>query len=166
MDKLGERLAFERAGVRLYEAAIVKCEALQAASDEQLPLEGLRHICKEEAGHAELIVAAIQQLGGDPTAQTPSADLVGVEGMGLMQVLGDPRTTLAQSLHALLIAELADNAAWELLITMIQSAKQSELATRFERARADEAEHLARVKQWHAEAVMREASLKQAVKSH
>ena len=62
--------------------------------------------------------AAIQSLGGDPTAQTPAADVTGVEGMGLMQVLTDPKTTVAQALHAILVAEMTDNAAWEELIEL------------------------------------------------
>ena len=58
------------------------------------PAKDLQHIRDEEAMHFALVGAAIQSLGGDPTAQTPSADVAGVEGMGLMQVLNDPKTTV------------------------------------------------------------------------
>ena len=70
MDKLGERLAFERAGTRLYDALMVKCAADGAAG---IPAKDLKHIRDEEATHFALIGAAIQSLGGDPTAQTPSS---------------------------------------------------------------------------------------------
>src|SRR5687767_3526920 len=38
LNKLGERLAFERSGVRLYESFIRKCEALNGGSMSPLPM--------------------------------------------------------------------------------------------------------------------------------
>lgn len=50
LDKLGERLAFERSGTRLYEAVMAKCEATQG--DKTVPDIGeLQHIREEEARH-------------------------------------------------------------------------------------------------------------------
>ena len=152
LDKLGERLAFERSGVRLYEALLTKCQA----TPEKLPgmsTEQLMHFRDEEAKHFKLVADALERLGADPTAQTPAADLTGVESMGLMQVLDDPRTTVAQSLHALLIAELADNAGWELLIQLAEDLGQDELVTSFEQALQEEMEHLEHVRQWVAQSV-------------
>jgi hypothetical protein len=40
------------------------------------------------------------------------------EAMGLMQVLTDPKTSVAQALHAILVAEMPDNVAWEELIEL------------------------------------------------
>lgn len=37
VDKMGERIAFERGGVRLYEALIAKYQAVEAIGDEVLP---------------------------------------------------------------------------------------------------------------------------------
>lgn len=45
-----------------------------------------------------MLSEAIVDMGGDPTAQTPCADVSAVAAMGLIQVLTDPRTTLAQGL--------------------------------------------------------------------
>jgi len=87
-------------------------------------------------------------LGGDPTAQTPCADATATASMGIMQVVTDPRTTLAQSLNAMLIAELADNAGWELLIALAQEAGKTEIAELFEDAMAEEQEHLVTIKSW------------------
>jgi ferritin-like protein len=150
MDKLGERLAFERSGTRLYEALMVKCEAAQAF----IPLKDLQHIRDEEHTHFALVGAAIQSLGGDPTAQTPSADVTGVEGMGLMQVLTDPKTTVAQSLHAILVAEMTDNAAWEELIELTTAAGKDDLVGRFSKARDEEVEHLEKVRTWYKKATL------------
>src|SRR5687768_9511419 len=151
MDKLGERLAFERAGTRLYDALMVKCAADGAAG---IPAKDLKHIRDEEAMHFALVGAAIQSLGGDPTAQTPSADVAGVEGMGLMQVLNDPKTTVAQALHAILVAEMTDNAAWDELIELASQAGTDDLVARFTKARENEAEHLEKVQAWYKDATL------------
>jgi rubrerythrin len=145
MDKLGERLAFERAGTRLYDALMAKCKALESP----VPMKEIQHIRDEEAMHFALVGAAIQSLGGDPTAQTPSADVTGVEGSGLMQVLSDPKTSVAQALHAILIAELADGAAWAELIELTEAEGNDDLVKRFTDAEAREMEHLEKVRGWY-----------------
>jgi len=175
MDKVGERIAFERGGVRLYEALLAKYEAASQRAGDVLPsasevhevahaqgmavlapVEGespaqtLRRIRSEELAHFRLLCEAMTQLGGDPTAQTPCADVTATASMGIMQVLTDPRTTLAQCLNAILTAELTDNAGWELLIQLAEHAGESELAGRFLGALAQEQEHLVTIKGWLA----------------
>jgi rubrerythrin len=152
LDKLGERLAFERTGARLYDALITKCEVML---DEQISmaLEDLASIRADEARHFLLLKDAIESLGGDPTAQTPSADLVGIESMGLVQVLNDPRTSLAQSLHAIVTAELADKAGWETLIALADEHELSDMVNDFTLALNEEREHLALVQTWYEEAI-------------
>ncbi|RYF70888.1 MAG: ferritin Dps family protein, partial [Comamonadaceae bacterium] len=83
-----------------------------------------------------------------PTAMTPCADVQATATLGIMQVVTDPRTTLAQSLNAMLAAELIDNASWELLASLAEDAGETELAGRFLGALAQEQEHLAVVKGW------------------
>ena len=150
MDKLGERLAFERSGARLYDALLAKCKA----AGSKIPQKELQHIRDEEAMHFALVGAAIQALGGDPTEQTPCADVAGVEGMGLMQVLTDPKTTVAQALHAMLVAEMTDNAAWEELIELAMPQGNDDLVARFQKAQQNEAEHLEKVRGWYRKETM------------
>jgi rubrerythrin len=150
MDKLGERLAFERSGTRLYDALMAKCKSVGC----KIPQKELQHIRDEEAMHFALVGAAIQSLGGDPTEQTPCADVAGVEGMGLMQVLTDPKTTVAQALHAILVAEMTDNAAWEELIELTMQVGNDDLVARFQKAQQNEAEHLEKVRAWYKKETM------------
>ena len=157
IDRLGERLAFERSGTRLYEAMLTKCRA--GADGAGQYVEQLEHFCAEEAQHFSMLSACIEQLGGDPTAQTPGANVTGVESTGLMQVVTDPMTSVAQSLHALLIAELADNDAWEELVALADELGQAEMAKKFQGARDEEREHLEKVRAWHKEATLQEARL-------
>jgi rubrerythrin len=68
--------------------------------------------------------------------------------MGLMQVLTDPRTTIAQCLNTLLTAELTDNAGWELLSELADSADQPQLLEPFAEALKAEQQHLSIVHDW------------------
>ena len=54
LNKLGERLAFERAGVRLYEALLSKHEAY-GSFDGGPTRENIEHILTEELAHFERV---------------------------------------------------------------------------------------------------------------
>jgi hypothetical protein len=148
LDKLAERLAFERGGARLYDAVCAKAAA-QSGERNIVSTEELLEIRNSEARHALLIKECIETMGADPTAQTPCADLVGIETMGLLQAASDPRTTLAQTLHAALAAELIDNEGWEGLITMAREMGYEDMASRFKGALDEEAVHLTKVRNWY-----------------
>ena len=70
LDKLSERLAFERMGTRLYDALINKCELLGESAPGPTVAE-LRQIREEERQHFLLVNQAITSLGGDPTLRVP-----------------------------------------------------------------------------------------------
>ena len=155
LNKLGERLAFERSGVRLYESMLRKCEALAAGEGAMpLPLEELAQIRDEEAEHFHLLTECMRGLGADPTAQTPDANASAVMSLGVQKVIADPRTSVAQCLEALLTVELADNAAWELLISLCEEMGLDEMAGDFGRALQQEETHVQRVRGWYEQAVM------------
>mgnify|MGYP003289211412 CR=1 FL=1 len=158
LDKLSERLAFERTGVRLYEALLNKCQTLGESAPGPT-LEDIEHIGREELDHFLLINNAITEIGGDPTVQSPSADVVGVASMGLVQVLTDPRSSLAQCLQAMLTAELTDNDGWQLLIKLAENLGYDDLKVEFETALENEAEHLVNVRNWLSECVLDTAQL-------
>lgn len=157
VDKLGERLAFERTGARLYDAMIMKCIALENAG-ETVPIAELERLRDEETEHFRMLNEALVSLGADPTAQTPSADVAAVTSMGVLQAIADPRTNLAQSLNALLTAELADHAGWELLIQLTEQMGQDEWAARFRHALAQESEHRLLVQGWLQSLVLADAT--------
>jgi rubrerythrin len=148
IDKLAERLAYERGGTRLYDAVIAKFMAYEGELADA-SLEEFVEIRNEEASHAALLRTCIEQLGGDPTAQTPSADLVGVATAGFLQAASDPRTTLAQTLQVALSAELVDVASWEMLIWMAESLGQDGMMERFRKALEHENEHVTKVRGWY-----------------
>ena len=171
LDKMGERLAYERSGTRLYDALITKYEGLSQVDGESVTaalrmdrkngdggedavfdggsaLETLQRIRSEELEHFKMLSMSIEALGGDPTAQTPCADVSGTASMGFMQVLTDPRTTLAQCLNTMLSVELTDNAGWELLIQLADDAGETEIAGQFLAALGQEQQHLTIIRSW------------------
>lgn len=160
IDKLGERLAFERTGVRLYQALIDKVEA-SSGQGQSLPftLADLERIREQELDHMHTLKSVIDSMGADPTAETPCADVAGVISGGVLQVLTDPRTTIAQCLSAVLTAELTDDSSWNLLIQLCEeSGQDEELLKKFETAYQHEEEHVRQVRQWLSQIVLEEAS--------
>lgn len=158
LDKLGERLAFERQGTRLYEAFIQKIEAMPIDDTDAPTVEALRHICDEELEHFKLLQQAIVEMGGDATVQTPSADVGGVLSHGALQIMSDPRTTIPQALQAALNAELADNDGWKMLQNLAEQLDQADLGEQCARAYEEEQEHLENVRTWLSQMISSEAS--------
>ena len=146
LDKLAGRLAFERTGTRLYDALLGKCSVRQDEA-EGLSLEQLLKFRNDEARHFAMLWEAIQELGADPTAQTPEADVNGVASLGLVQVVSDPRTSIAQCLHAIHVAELTDHDGWELLIQLAREMGQTDMAEKFQTALLEESQHLEAIRQ-------------------
>lgn len=157
LDKLGERLAFERQGTRLYEAFVQKVESIPVDEPNAPEVENLRHICGEELEHFELLQQAIVKLGGDATVETPSADIAGVLSHGVLQVVSDPRTTIAQTLQAILTAELADNDGWQMLQYLTEQLGYDDLAKQCAEALQQEQEHLQSVRTWLSNMTLTEA---------
>jgi len=158
VDKMAERLAFERTGVRFYGALLEKLD-VAGGFDGGPSRQELIKIQDEELAHAKMLNAALEELGADPTAVTPSADLAGIEAQGLGSVFADARTTVGQCLHALLVAELADNENWTLLSRLADEMGQSDLAARFRQAEQDEQRHLEQVRGWTQAHARAEAGL-------
>jgi rubrerythrin len=149
LDKIAGRLAFERSGTRLYEALIRKFDVVGGYEGGPTRAQ-LVEIFEDEYSHFEMLSETLKELGADPTAMTPCADLVGVQSLGLLTIVTDPRTTFAQSLEAMLTAELVDVDGWEVLLRLTEHLGLDTLATRFDRAAKAEERHLASVREWFA----------------
>lgn len=157
IDKLAERLAFERTGTRLYETLIQKAQSMPGQNGSLVP--ELERICGEELSHFHLLWDCLEKLGADPTVQTPSADVSAVASQGIPKVLADPRTTFAQCLEAILTAELVDNDAWERLIELAEGFNQTDMAQLFRQALNQEEDHLSFVRSCLVKETQREAGV-------
>lgn len=147
IDKLAERLAYERTGSRLYDALLAKYEAanIHEGGPTRVEIEKIRD---DERRHYAIVRNAIEKCGADPTAMTPAADITAVAGLGWIQVLSDPRTTFSQCLTVMLSAEAGDCEGWTLLVTLAEELGFQDLAEQFNDALVQEEAHAATVRTW------------------
>lgn len=149
IDRLGARLAFERTSTRLYEALIRKLDGRGGFAGGPGRRQ-LARIREEKREHFAMLRAAVLELGGDPTALTPSADIESMVGRGVGDVVSDPRTTLLEGLEALLVAELADRESWKALTEIAGACGRGEMAERLLGALWIEEDHLEALRGWVA----------------
>lgn len=100
-----------------------------------MPLDKRKFIWKEMAGKP---ISKLDDIDDDAFTR--------VLVMGVMQVLTEPRTNLAQGMGALLTIELEDNAAWELLIELAAAGGHPRIAKGFHKAKAQEDDHVVKIK--------------------
>lgn len=171
LDKLGERITFERISMRLYDALLVKyqtCIAADAAPSPiaqalqeinevsealgiacgESPAQTLERFRAEELAHWYMLCDSMQQLGGDPGIQTPCAHVMARASSGLIQVVTDPRTTLSQTINIMLTAGLTNTAGWELLRRLAEQAGETGFSERCKHALAQEEQHLSLLGNW------------------
>jgi hypothetical protein len=160
LDKLGERIAFERRGVRLYDAVVHRWQGTPGL--QRNALDALRTIREQELEHFLYLQTVILDLGGDPTTVTPSADVVQVISKGVRDVVVDPRTTPAHWLQAILTAELSDTDGWLLLANIAAALGLDEESERFRRAQAEEDRHVKVVRGMLEALTLQEASESEA----
>ena len=158
LDKLGERLAFERLSVRMFDALMAKFRA--GGTWQGGPtIQELSSMRDDELRHFEIVRRALARLGADSTAMTPSGDLAGVLVAGTLDVLSDPRVTPPQGLQAILMAELADHDAWALLVELAGRLGEDGLASEMRAALVEEQRHVSLVRVWIRSYVMGEGTL-------
>ncbi len=140
IDVLSERLAFERAGVKLYDRIL---EVMRSSGDPNVNrmLEQMQEHRNEEKEHEEWLEEQIRALGGDASAETERSELIQRESKGIEQVVMSD-AQLPHLFHALLAAELVDNAGWDLLVSLADEAGDREARREFRKRLFHEADHL------------------------
>lgn len=140
IDYLNERLAFERSGVKLYDRIV---SVIQASGDANIQgmLEEMREHRNEEKEHEEWLEEQIRALGGDAHGQTEHSELITRESKGIEEVIMSD-AELPHLFHALLAAELVDNAGWDLLVQLADEAGDHEAKRGFKRRLHEEEDHL------------------------
>jgi len=157
IDLLKERLVFERSGVRLYDTLLSR---LRHAGDPAL--EALVAVVQsqrdEEQEHAQWLEQQIRGLGGDGHALSDLSILVQVESEGVERVIRRD-ASIPHDFHALLTAELADNAGWDLLAQIADELGDAGAKQQFEKRLREEEKHLAFVRQTLLELTKKEVSV-------
>jgi bacterioferritin (cytochrome b1) len=140
VDVLNERLAFERAGVKLYDRVL---EVMRATANENVTamIPEMQKHRDEEKEHEEWLEERIRALGGDAHAETERSRLVTRESKGIEDVVMSD-AELPHLFHALLAAELVDNAGWDLLVQIADEAGDRAAKREFKKRLHEEEDHL------------------------
>jgi bacterioferritin (cytochrome b1) len=157
IDLLSERLAFERSGVKLYDTLLAR---LRASEDPALKalLGEVKEYREEEKEHEEWLEEQIRALGGDAGALTEHSVLVQTEAEGVERVIRRDENIL-HDFHALLTAELADNAGWDLLVQIADEFGDSEAKKEFKKRLHEEEKHLLFVRETLLELTRKDVSV-------
>jgi rubrerythrin len=140
LDLLGERMTFERAGVRLYDQILTR---MRASADERIQAmcETMEKHRAEEKEHEEWLGVQIRALGGNTEVMTEHSRLVEQESQGIEQVMRSDEN-IVHDFHALLSAELTDNAGWDLLKGLADELGDKDAKREFTRRLHEEEDHL------------------------
>ncbi len=141
IDLLCERLAFERSGVKLYDKILTEMKASQNPQITKM-LEPMQEHRDQEKEHEEWLEAQIRSLGADDKKPTEMSRLVTKESQGIEEVVLKGTGQIAHLFHALLAAELVDNAGWDLLVQLADEADDSKARREFKKRLHEEEEHL------------------------
>jgi hypothetical protein len=147
IDRLGQRMAYERTGTRLYDAFLGKVQVLpswKGGPDSRT----VTQIRQDQVSHARLVRDIIVDVGADPTALTPAANVTAVAALGFIQVLNDPRTSLVDCIDVLLGVAVTDVAAWDSLTDLVEAFGLTTATERCRSAWQQADEHARTVRGW------------------
>jgi bacterioferritin (cytochrome b1) len=141
IDLLHERWTFERTSVKLYDRVL---SFMAASGDPQVHrmLDTMQAYRDEEAEHQAWLEEQIQGLGGDVNEEPERSRLAATEARGIEQVILGEGVELHHLFHALMAAELVDNAGWDLLAVLAEEADDDEALDAFQIRQAEEEDHL------------------------
>jgi rubrerythrin len=140
MDYLTERLTFERAAVKLYDTILHHLRGSNEPWTNRIvgQVEKYRN---QEKEHEEWLEAQIRALGGTAHEKTDMGSVIERESRGLLDVASTD-VQLPHIFHALLTAELMDNAGWEILLELADRADDDEARQAFRKRLHEEQDHL------------------------
>lgn len=148
LHKLGQRLAFERASVRLYEALIFKCLAFRNGKKTVVSIDKLRQFRDEEVDHSLLLNKAIETLGFSADEWIPDTDSSLLSSLQIPKVFTQKSSNILPCLEAVLIFATNDNAEWHNLYELFTNMGLQELAEEFNQALEEDSRQLETISRW------------------
>lgn len=140
VDYLTERLTFERAAVKLYDTVLHHLRGSKEPWTNRIVGQVEKHR-NQEKEHEEWLEAQIRALGGTAHEKTDMSSVIERESRGVLDVASSD-VQLTHVFHALLMAELMDNAGWEILLELADRAGDDEARRAFRQRLHEEQDHL------------------------
>ena len=152
-ELLYQALETEQGGVKVYESA------LRCATNPDLEKEWTGYL-DETRNHERIVLSVLEQMGLDPTVETPGREVVRHIGRSLVQAMelalaaGDPGAAQLVAAECVVQAETKDHQNWELIGMLAQKMKGDErkaLKAAHEEVEDEEDEHLYHTMGWARE---------------
>jgi rubrerythrin len=141
LDLLTARFVYECASVKLYDKILAKMSA--TGGEDVLRMQRkMSELRDEELEHEQWLESQIRAAGGDAHGQSEMSRLEEMETSGVEKVVLEGDEPLPKMFHALLLAELGDNAGWDLLANLAAEAGDHEAKRAIRRRLREEEEHL------------------------
>jgi hypothetical protein len=139
VELLRERLACQQACIRMYDALLAHL-ATEEPAIARIAVRVQLHRDEEEA-QTVWLGQELRKLGADLSQASARAELVQRELKGLEEVALESGAIASQKVHALLVAELANEASWALLAELAIAAGDEPARLEFEERRLCENRH-------------------------
>jgi len=147
LDKVSERLAFQRRGVQLYNELLRKLDTVGSFKGGPNSSE-LHDILSDENRHLLMLTDTLNELRGTSAVSPNTADMGTSLSDSVLTMVTDPGTSFLQSLEAIVVTELADGEAWPLLADLARAAGEDIFAHQCDRARLNKERHLRKIRRW------------------
>ena len=152
-ELLYQALETELGGVQVYTLAI------RCAVNEDLKEEWQKYL-EETENHVEIVTQVFNELGLDPSTETPGRQVVRHKGESLLRAMemaleaGPPAAAQLVAAECVVDAETKDHANWELIGKVAEAAKgprAKSLKDAYEQVEEEEDEHLYHTMGWARE---------------
>ena len=147
--KVGERLYFEKTILKGYDALISKCELFSAdLLPAELDIIDLVEIRSQKHRFVKLLASTLEGLGGEGLSERPPSGSLLLAITGVCRAIEDVTAGIEQSLECLLIAELADDEGWDLLICDCDDLGLAGLSASLDSVQEISESHTEMVREW------------------
>lgn len=148
LHKLAQRLTYERANVRFYEALIFKCLAAEQRVRRIVSVDRLRQFRDEDVEHTVLLKTAIETLGSDVDIWLPDAVQSPATQMTMSKMLTKTHSDILQCLQSVVVFARNDAGEWQMLHRLFSSMGVEKVTATFRQAWDEDQQQLATISAW------------------
>lgn len=148
LHKLAQRLSYERANVRFYEALIFKSLAAGQGVRRIVSVDRLRQFRDEDVEHTVLLKTAIETLGADADMWLPDAEPSQATQITMSKMLTKTHGDILQCLQSVVVFARNDADEWQMLYTLFSSMGLEKVTETFRQAWEEDQQQLATLSAW------------------
>lgn len=148
LNKLAQRLSYERANVRFYEALIFKSLAAEQGVRRIVSVDRLRQFRDEDVEHTVLLKTAIETLGADVDMWLPDAVPSQATQITMSKMLTKTHGDILQCLQSVVVFARNDADEWQMLYRLFSSMGLEKMTETFRQAWEEDQQQLTTLSAW------------------